>query len=111
MSYLDIKHTYPSSVALVVDANNNPADLSIVAAVTGKRIVVDFAYVHASAALTAAFFESGTATKIFQLGGLIANTGIPLPEPGFATAAGEALTFTGTITGTISIFVRYHLEG
>ncbi len=109
MSYLATKHTYGSANAQLVDTNGG-ADIEVVAAKTGYRIVVDFLYVHASAAMTAAFFESGS-TNIFQVGGLAANTGISILEPGFATAAGVALTFSATITGEVTVHVRYHYEG
>lgn len=110
MSYSSTKTLWGSSIANVVDSNGG-TDIEIVAAKTGYAIVVDCLFVSASAACTDFFMETGASTKIFPNSFLAANSSFSVYEPGIRTAASEALTFSATITGTISVFVRYHYEG
>lgn len=100
---------YAPGTALVVDTNGG-TDIELVAAVSGKAIVVDYLLVSVSAAATNIFLESSTTTKIFPDLFLAANSTWDTEDPYIRTAAGESLTFSATITGTISVFVRYHLE-
>lgn len=102
-------NTFPSSVAILDADSNGGNDIEIVAAVSGKRIVVDTIMISVSADTTF-FFESGS-TVIFPTTNVAAKSSFIIYEPRCATAAGVALTLTATITGTISCFVRYHLEG
>lgn len=92
-----------------VDADSNGGnDIEIVAAVTGKRIVVDHLTITASAAASA-FLESGASTVIFPTVYLAAGDNYTIDDPGVRTTSGAALTFSATVTGNISVFVKYHL--
>lgn len=95
-------------VSAYVDADSNGGnDIEIVAAETGKQIVVDRVVVSVSAAASI-FFESGTSTVIIPTMYLAAGATIDLDDLNFRTTAGAALTASATITGNISILVFYH---
>ena len=105
---------YPGMFAEVtafVDADSNGGtDIEIVAAAgADKKIVVDHLTISASATASA-FIESGTSTVIFPTVYLAAGTSYSIDDPGIKTAANSALTFSATITGNISVFVKYHIE-
>ncbi len=100
---------FASQCAMVNADSNGGTDIEVVAAVTGGIIVVDSLMVGCSAATTSFFMESGSSTVIYPATSLPVGAFVH-PEPGFKTASGEALTFSATITGTISVFVRYHVE-
>lgn len=109
MSWNETRSMYGSFTALLDADSNGGTDIELIAAVTGKRIVVDHLTISASAAASA-FVESGTSTVIFPTVYLAANTSYSIDEPGIKTAVGAALTFSATITGNISVFVKYHTE-
>lgn len=109
MSWNETRSMYGQHAAFVNADSNGGTDIEIVAAVTGKKIVVDHLTVTASAAASA-FIESGASTVIFPTVYLAAGDNYTIDEPMVKTAAGEALTFSATVAGNISVFVKYHLE-
>lgn len=110
MSQVGVSAVYSGGVAFADSQTNSKSDQSLVAAVTGYAIVVDLIVVSATAACTF-FLESGTSTTIFPVCSLAAGTTLVIPDPKTRTAASAALTWTNTITGNFSIYVKYHLEG
>lgn len=105
-----IRALYGEARALLDADSNGGTDIEIVAAKTGYAIVVDLVSVSASAAASF-FFESGASTVVFPTHHLVANTSLQLADTSlFRTAGGEALTFSATITGNVSVFVKYHYE-
>lgn len=101
---------FGSRTAFVNADSNGGTDIEIVAAVTDHLIVVDLLVISGSAAATDVFLESGTGTVIFPKVYIPAGDSIVVDEPFLKTAKSESLTFSATITGTISVFVKYHLE-
>lgn len=100
------------SVRALLDADSNGGtDLELVAAPgANKKIVIDNLVISASANASA-FLESGTSTVIFPTVYIAANDPFVLQDVKIVCAANEALTFTATITGNISVWVEYHIEG
>lgn len=86
---------------------NAQSGLALVAAVTGRTIVVDKLIVGMSAA--GSFnLDSGT-TMIFPVMYVPAN-GRVNADLNLRCAVGEALNYDSTITGNQSIYVEYHIE-
>lgn len=100
--------TFAERTAFVNADSNGGTDIEIVAAVANHRIVVDHLTISASAAASA-FVESSTTTVIFPTVYIAANTSYVIDDPCIKTALGESLTFSATVTGNISVFVKYHL--
>jgi len=109
-SVQEVRSVYSPNVAFVDNDSNGGTDIELVAAVTGYRIVVDTLVVSVSATTTGFFLESGASTVIFPTCCFAANSTTQIDDPFVRTTSGAALTFSATITGNISVFVRYHLE-
>lgn len=111
MSWNDTRRMYGSFTAKLDADSNGGTDIELVAAAgAGKAIVVDHITVSGSAA-SSWFLESGASTVIFPTIYMAANTSYSIDEPNIRTAANAALNFTATITGNISVFIKYHIEG
>lgn len=108
----DIRKMYGWGTA-IIDGQAPTADVSLVAAVTGKIIVVDSLTITWDPHAATAFFETGTSTKItptFQL--QAAGGTFTIYDPGIKTTAGAALTFTSVgASSVVGVLVRFHLEG
>lgn len=110
MSWNATRSMYGQFTAMLNADSNGGTDIEIVAAQgAGKKIVVDFILVSTSAAASW-FFESSTGTVIVPTIYQAANECVYLDEPMVKTAANESLTFSCTITGNVSVFVKYHVE-
>ena len=105
-----IRAMYGQANAFVDADSNGGTDISIVAAKSGYQTVIDTLVITASAAASA-FIESGASTVIFPTVYLAAGDNFVL-EGGnlFRSATNEAVTFSATVTGNISVFVQYHFE-
>ncbi len=99
---------FAQKVAFSSADNGGGTDTELVAAVTGHKIVVDEIVVSADAAASF-FFEHGS-TVIFPVTYLAATTPFVLQSDNIcATASGISLTYTATVTGNVSLLVKYHL--
>jgi len=106
-----LNSVWPEGRALL-NATAATADQEVVAAVDGRRIVVDHLIITNGTAIATVTFESGTSTAIspafnIPVGGIMVSDGM-----GMSTVTGSALTVTTAgATAVTGIFVRYHLEG
>ena len=107
MGWSETRSMYGGVAAYSSADNNGGTDTSIVAAVSGKQIVIDRLIISADAA-SATFFESDT-TQITPTLYTGAGGTIDIDDLNWRTASGVALTYTAVITGNISIVVFYHL--
>lgn len=108
MGYNDV---WGSAYALI-NLTAATADQSVIAAVAGKRIVVDAMWVSNGVAVATIFFESGTSTAISSVQALPIGGNVFISEPILRTVAGEALTATTAGASAVTgLTLRYHLEG
>lgn len=107
-----IKKMYGAQTA-IIDGQAPTADVSLVAAVAGRRCVVDSLTLTWDPHAATAFFEKGTTTKItptFQL--QAAGGTFTVYDPGISTDVNQALTFTSVgASSVVGVLVRFHMEG
>lgn len=111
MSLKDVRSMYGTAV-VTIDQQSPTADVSLVAAVTDRRIIVDQITINWDPHAATCFFESGTATKITPTFDLLAAGGtFTIYDCSVATAVGAALTFTSAgASSKVSVMIRYHVE-
>jgi hypothetical protein len=101
---------YAVQTAMVDADSNGGADIEVVAAVTGAAIVIDYIAISSAAAVTDCFLETGASTVIFPKFAMAAGVPLVLPNVTLRGARGSNIALSATVTGTISIYVQYHLE-
>ena len=110
MSLLSTKQMWPSGIAFV-DSQAVAADTALIAAVAGKRIVIDSIFASCGTAVGTFFLEHGSTamTPSFHLG---VSGNMSLYDVSIAAPVGVAVTYTTAGAASVqSILVRYHLEG
>lgn len=107
-----IKSMHGVSTA-IIDGQAPTADVSLVAAVAGRRCVVDSITITWDPHAATCFFEKGTSTKITPTFQLPAAGGTwTIYDPGIATDVNQALTFTSVgASSVVGVLVRFHMEG
>lgn len=113
MGHYDVRAMYGQATAALDADSNGGTDIELVAAKTGYHIVVDEFVVSMSAAGNF-FVESDDAssdTLKWPTTYLAANTSFGKDGDNlFRTDVSEALVFTISLTGSVSVWVRYHYE-
>lgn len=110
MGQFDTRAMYGEGRA-IIDGQAPTADVELVAATTGFRVVVDYVLITVGTAAATLFFESGTTTKVSPTFHVGINGALEINEPRFVTAGGEALTFTSVgVNSVTAVYVRYHKE-